>query len=125
MSNKKTIVMKFGGTSVGNAGRIRQCAEIVSDAARRDRIVVVVSAMSGITDLIFKTINAARHGDAAATDASLKKFSTTHRELMLELFTGADAAAALESLEQICAQLGKSSQALLALRTDIYRSEEH
>jgi bifunctional aspartokinase / homoserine dehydrogenase 1 len=119
MSNKKTIVMKFGGTSVGNAGRMRQCAEIVSDAARRDRIVVVVSAMSGITDLIFKTINAARHGDAAATDASLKKFSTAHRELMLELFTGADAAAALEFLEQICAQLGKSSQALLALRTDI------
>ena len=76
MSGKKTIVMKFGGTSVGNAGRIRQCAEIVSEAARRDRIVVVVSAMSGITDLIFKTIDAARHGDAASTDASLKKFAT-------------------------------------------------
>src|SRR6476661_6856598 len=119
MSGKKTIVMKFGGTSVGNAGRIRQCAEIVSEAARRDRIVVVVSAMSGITDLIFKTINAARHGDAASTDASLKKFASAHRELMLELFSGAEAAAALDFLEQVCAQLDKSSQALLALRTDI------
>jgi aspartate kinase len=119
MSSKKTIVMKFGGTSVGNAERIRQCAEIVSDAASRDRIVVVVSAMSGITDLIFKTIDAARHGDASSTDASLKKFSSAHRELMLELFNGANAGVALEFVEQICAQLSKSSQALLALRTDI------
>ncbi len=119
MSGKKTIVMKFGGTSVGNAGRIRQCAEIVSEAARRDRIVVVVSAMSGITDLIFKTIDAARHGDADSTDASLKKFASAHRELMLELFSGAEAARALDFLEQVCAQLDKSSQALLALRTDI------
>ena len=56
---------------------------------------MVVSAMSGITDLIFKTIDAARHGDAAGTDASLKKFSSAHRELMLELFNGANAGAAL------------------------------
>ena len=98
--SRKTIVMKFGGTSVGNAGRIRQCATIVSDAASRDRIVVVVSAMSGITDLIFKTIDAARHGDASSTDTSLKKFSLAHRELMLDLFSGADAATALEFVER-------------------------
>lgn len=119
MSSKETIVMKFGGTSVGNAGRIRQCSEIVSDAASRDRIVVVVSAMSGITDLIFRTIDAARIGDSASTDAHLKKFASVHRELMLELFNGADAAAALEFVEEVCAQLSKSSHALLALRTDI------
>src|SRR6266851_3501898 len=119
MSSEKTIVMKFGGTSVGNAARIRQCAEIVNEAASRDRIVVVVSAMSGITDLIFKTIDSARHGDATGTDNSLKKFAALHRDLMLELFSGADAAAALEFVEQICAQLSKSSQALLALGTDI------
>ena len=45
MSSKRLIVMKFGGTSVGNAARVRQCAQIVSKAAQQDRIVVVVSAM--------------------------------------------------------------------------------
>ena len=64
MHGKRLIVMKFGGTSVGNADRFRQCAAIVAEAARHDRIVVVVSAMAGVTDLIFKTIEAARHGDA-------------------------------------------------------------
>jgi len=38
------IVMKFGGTSVGSAERIRQAASIVQQHARKDRVVVVVSA---------------------------------------------------------------------------------
>jgi aspartate kinase len=118
MSSKRLIVMKFGGTSVGNAERIRQCAQIVSRAAQQDRIVVVVSAMAGITDLIFKTIDAARQGDAASTETNLKKFEAQHRELMADLF-GASAPAAAEFLAQVVAQLQKSSSALLALRTDI------
>jgi aspartate kinase len=118
MSSKRLIVMKFGGTSVGNAARIRQCAQIVAQAARQDRIVVVVSAMAGVTDLIFKTIDAARQGDAAATEANLKKFEALHRELLAELFNGS-APAAAEFLAQVVEQLQKSSGALLALRTDI------
>ena len=78
--------MKFGGTSVGNAARFRQCAEIVSRAAQQDRIIVVVSAMAGVTDLIFKTIDAARHADSLATDAHLAKFEAVHRELIADLF---------------------------------------
>ena len=118
MSNRRLIVMKFGGTSVGNAARVRQCAQIVSKAAQQDRIVVVVSAMSGVTDLIFKTIDAARQGDAAATDANLKKFEAVHRQLIAELFNGS-APAAAEFLAQVVEQLQNSSRALLALRTDI------
>ena len=73
MQGKRLIVMKFGGTSVGNAERFRQCAAIIGKAARHDRIVVVVSAMAGVTDLIFKTMDAARHGDSAATHTHLEK----------------------------------------------------
>ena len=66
MHGKRLIVMKFGGTSVGNVERFCQCVVIIGKAARHDRIVVVVSVMAGVTDLIFKTIDAARHGDSAA-----------------------------------------------------------
>ena len=86
MHGKRLIVMKFGGTSVGNAERFRQCAAIIGDAAKHDRIVVVVSAMAGVTDLIFKTIEAARNGDASATHAHLQKFESVHRELAAKLF---------------------------------------
>ncbi len=45
------IVQKYGGTSVGDADRIKNVARRVADSrAGGDRIVVVVSAMSGVTD---------------------------------------------------------------------------
>ncbi len=117
--NKQLIVMKFGGTSVGNATRVRQCAEIVRHGSERYQVIVVVSAMAGVTDLIFRTIDAARQGDAAATEANLKKFGLLHRELMLDLFMGERSARALEFAGQVYEQLSRASQALLTLRTDI------
>jgi aspartokinase/homoserine dehydrogenase 1 len=45
-------VMKFGGTSVGNAACIQKVAGIVQTAARDCDLVVVVSAMSGVTNLL-------------------------------------------------------------------------
>src|SRR5919202_4507728 len=43
-------VMKFGGTSVGDASRIRAAAEITASAAKRGEVLAVVSAMSGVTN---------------------------------------------------------------------------
>jgi aspartate kinase len=46
------VVKKFGGTSVGDVGRIRNAARLVADHIRKtgDKVVVVVSAMSGETN---------------------------------------------------------------------------
>jgi aspartate kinase len=50
-SDMALIVQKYGGTSVGDADRIRNVARRVSASrARGDQIVVVVSAMGGVTD---------------------------------------------------------------------------
>ncbi len=49
------IVQKFGGTSVGNPDRIKNVAARVEQyRAKGDRVVVVVSAMSGVTDNLIK-----------------------------------------------------------------------
>lgn len=49
------IVQKYGGTSVGNPGRIKNVARRIADyRARGDQTVVVVSAMSGVTDNLIK-----------------------------------------------------------------------
>ena len=45
-------VMKFGGTSVGDAARIRSAAAIAAEAAKQRSVVVVVSAMSGVTNTL-------------------------------------------------------------------------
>src|SRR5437868_593714 len=49
------IVQKYGGTSVGNTERIKNvAARVAKYRARGDRVVVVVSAMSGVTDNLIK-----------------------------------------------------------------------
>jgi len=52
----KTLVMKFGGTSVGSVDALTRAAQIIRDA-KRDwaRVVVVTSAMSGVTDLLLSS----------------------------------------------------------------------
>ena len=49
------IVQKYGGTSVGNPDRIKNvAARVAKYRAQGDQIVVVVSAMSGVTDGLIK-----------------------------------------------------------------------
>ena len=49
------IVQKYGGTSVGNTDRIKNVAKRVAEyRAKGDQVVVVVSAMSGVTDGLIK-----------------------------------------------------------------------
>jgi aspartate kinase len=119
MSRERLLVMKFGGTSVGDADRFRQCAEIVAQAAREDRVIVVVSAVAGVTDLIFRTIDAARHANSPSAETHLEKFEGVHRELMAALFEGERRAAAFDFLAQVFSRLEDSVRALLALGSGI------
>jgi len=59
------ITMKFGGTSVGNAEAISQAVDIVRAAYTGDhQVLVVSSAMSGVTDLLIEGARTAAAGDA-------------------------------------------------------------
>jgi aspartokinase len=61
-----TLVMKFGGTSVGSPEAIRQAVEIMNFSSQEwDRLVVVVSAMRGVTDMLIQSAEMAANGDAA------------------------------------------------------------
>ena len=55
MKSMALIVQKYGGTSVGNTDRIKNVARRVAEYRKRgDQVVVVVSAMSGVTDGLIK-----------------------------------------------------------------------
>ena len=62
-SARPLLVMKFGGTSVGNAERIESIARSIADHAREVSLVVVVSAMGGVTELSIRAATAASRGD--------------------------------------------------------------
>ncbi|VXB73595.1 Bifunctional aspartate kinase/homoserine dehydrogenase I [Flavobacterium sp. 9AF] len=56
-------VLKFGGTSVANEQNIKKVIEIISQKSKEDKLAVVVSAFSGITDLLLLASNTAASKD--------------------------------------------------------------
>src|SRR2546422_2752657 len=75
-------VMKFGGTSVGDADCIARTAQIIAKAAKENRCVAVVSAMSGVTNRLIEAAKRAQAGDAdeaaAIVDALRRQRSEEH-----------------------------------------------
>src|SRR5215470_10793557 len=93
------VVHKFGGTSVANAERYRAAAEIVLASEPDERVGVIVSAMSGVTNELIKTVElAARHDSSFLT--SLTNLERRHLETIAELQLGS---AQTESLSKTIA----------------------
>jgi len=69
----KTVVLKFGGTSVGSLERIKRIAKIIISYKKKYyRVIVVSSAMSGTTnDLVKKTKSLSNNFDSAEYDVLL------------------------------------------------------
>jgi len=78
-------VYKFGGVAVGTPDAIRLAAQHVKRAA--PNVAVVVSAMSGVTDLILDAAQAALRGDRIAWITSAKQFEARHTELVAALIS--------------------------------------
>ena len=55
----KILVMKFGGTSVANLDRIRNIASIIEKEHKKYKLVIVLSAMAGVTNDLQKLIDEA------------------------------------------------------------------
>jgi aspartate kinase len=74
-------VLKFGGTSVGDAGAIAQTVAIIVDHAVRDaHTVAVTSAMRGVTDLLIDSARAAAAGDRQRYRDARSILITRHRD---------------------------------------------
>ncbi len=76
------IVMKFGGTSVGNAERIRGVADIIL-SQREKNPAVVVSALGGVTDSLIETANSVANG--ADGTRKLEEIVQRHYAVIQEL----------------------------------------
>ena len=75
--NRPLRIMKFGGTSVADAACIQRVVEIIRAAARESDIVVVVSAMSGVTN---KLIEAAVQSERGNRDAVARIFTELRKQ---------------------------------------------
>jgi len=82
----KTLVMKFGGTSVGSATAIRNLIEIVRNARTTwPQVAIVVSAMSGATDALLNGAYSAAHGDEERPRQIAAELREKHSTVLREL----------------------------------------
>jgi aspartate kinase len=79
-----SMVMKFGGTSVGNAARIADICRIAR-SYRGMNVLVVVSAMSGITDSLFRAGKAAKGQDLPEALGICAEIKKRHLDTLSEL----------------------------------------
>ncbi|RPJ21310.1 MAG: aspartate kinase, partial [Chloroflexi bacterium] len=118
---KQTLVMKFGGTSVGSVDALIKVTQIIKEArARYPRVVVITSAMSGVTDLLLKCATLATQGNveslpSAESTLREKHFSaadTLIQNAKLRESTKGEINCLIESLVDLCkaiAVLGEAS----------------
>ena len=76
-------ILKFGGTSVANAAHIKQVQNIVKNLDG-NKMVVVVSALGGITDLLLRTVDLASKQDKSYKDC-LREIEDRHIKTIKEL----------------------------------------
>ena len=97
-------VLKFGGTSVGSAENIQKVKEILM--SQHDDVIVVVSALGGITDKILSAAKMAAIG-TGYFQAELTEINTRHFETIEKLFDGKKQAEVKAQTQVLLDELGR------------------
>jgi len=114
----KLVVMKFGGTSVEDAAAIGRTAGIVAGRVADGKSpVVVVSAMSKVTDQLLRAAAAAAQGDRAGALALSSRLRARHCDTARDLVKEkADCAALVCTIDEKFATLDEVLRGLAAIR---------
>ena len=100
------IVLKFGGTSVGNAERVQEAAAIAE--AQATPRAVVVSAASGVTNLLLDAARAAATGNVAKRDDAVARIHAKHLEVASGIGDEGERTGAVARLDQLHADLDET-----------------
>jgi aspartate kinase len=104
---KHLLVMKFGGTSMGSAERIKVAARLCREQQEKRPTVVVVSAMAKITDLLLDSLRYAERGDQDSLEANLKLLAERHLAAAGELLAGAALDETVAGIEELVAEFSR------------------
>ena len=111
------LVMKFGGTSVGDATCFRKVKQIVSDAGREHApVVVVISAMSTVTETLLEAARRAGAGDSPAVQEKLAYLEGKHLQTVDELFSGTTRETARKAVLDIIGEFRRICNGMELLR---------
>ncbi len=111
----KILVMKFGGTSMGSADRIRVAAHISAEQQALRPVVTVVSAMSKVTDLLIHSMRKAEAGDQTGLDANIDQLRRRHCDACRELLPANRHEAALAGIDKILSDFSRLAKGMMML----------
>lgn len=78
-------VMKFGGASLADASRVNLVTEIIRDYAQQEKIIVVVSAVKGVTDSLIFAVSLYRKGRIEEALILVSDLYKKHLEILTDL----------------------------------------
>jgi aspartokinase/homoserine dehydrogenase 1 len=113
MSTKK--VLKFGGSSVTNPERIRDVASIVLEAAKKERVIVVVSAFQGVTNQLLECAQFAERGNREF-QSIYKKIVKRHTTILKVLHKGRPPKNVAAHVQELLSELHDALQGIYLLR---------
>ena len=93
-------VLKFGGTSVANAENIKRVLNIVIDKAKNEKLVVIVSALSKVTDLLQLASQKAASNDESYKEI-VAEIEKKHLDTLKELIPVSEQSSLLSHLKRI------------------------
>jgi bifunctional aspartokinase / homoserine dehydrogenase 1 len=99
-------ILKFGGTSVGSVENVRRIGEIVLN--QQDKIVVVVSALGGVTDQLLTVAQKAASG--VKINGELDLVRTRHEDMAKGLFNEENSIKTVQTLQPLLEELEKIVQ---------------
>jgi bifunctional aspartokinase / homoserine dehydrogenase 1 len=99
-------ILKFGGTSVGTEENVRRIGEIVIN--QKDKVIVVVSALGGVTDQLLSIARKAASGEA--TTKELASVWSRHEEMAKALLIHKGSDQTIQSLRSLFEELEKIIQ---------------
>jgi len=92
-------VLKFGGTSVANAENIKKVSCIIQKAAKNEKVIAVVSALGGITDVLLQTARKAAEGNEGYKEL-LAAAEQRHLDVVKELIPVVRQSSALSQVKK-------------------------
>jgi aspartokinase/homoserine dehydrogenase 1 len=116
-------VLKFGGTSVANAENINKVISVVKQTVTKDRTVVVVSALGGVTDLLLGAAALAAAGDESYKD-KLGIIEQRHLEAVKQLIPVTRQSQLLSLVKKSCNEIEDICNGIFLLRELTPRSKD-
>ena len=119
------LVMKFGGTSLSQASKIKNAARILQKFSTSNKIVAVASAIGQTTDKLVEIGELARKGDAKKARKLLSKIQASHRKIVPLIAGKAGTRELLELIEHLNSELERTVEGIAHLRELTPRSRDY